>query len=119
MITHLLHTLTGNGRPMTECPVSTSDGVKAADGAWCSDEVWDSLEGKFCFVRCPEIMVEIIFQSNTKLEIRDKKALYFEAGAQEVWLCSQEGNMSFFSAPEQSLPVSELVPEFPAIVPER
>lgn len=119
MISYLLHTLTENGRPVSECPVSTSEGVKAADVAWCSDEVWNSLEGRSCFTRCPEILVEIISPSNTKAEIRDKTALYFEAGAKEVWLCSMEGKMSFFSGPGESLAASTLVPDFPSGLPER
>ena len=118
MICHLLYNLGENGRPLTECPVSTSDGVKAADVAWSSDEIWNSLEGKSCFTRCPEILVEVISPSNTKAEIRDKTALYFEAGAKEVWLCSKEGKMSFFSGPAERLRASELIPDFPANLPE-
>jgi len=118
VISHLLYTLGENGRTVSECPVSTSDGVKAADVAWCSEEVWNSLEGKSCFIRCPEILVEVISPSNTKAEIRDKTALYFEAGAKEVWLCLKDGKMSFFSGPGERLGASELVPDFPANLPE-
>src|ERR1043165_6446926 len=35
-ITHLLLTLLPHGRTLTKCPISTADGVKAADVAWGS-----------------------------------------------------------------------------------
>ena len=35
-IGHLLRQLMPNGRTITECPLSTADGVKAADVAWAS-----------------------------------------------------------------------------------
>ena len=45
----------------------------------------------------------------------DKMKLYFAAGASEVWLCGEEGEMEFFtSAIPQSVPSSVLCPEFPA-----
>src|SRR5260221_14021456 len=37
-IGHLLRTFLRRGRVLTECPVSTADGVKAADVAWASPE---------------------------------------------------------------------------------
>jgi hypothetical protein len=37
-IGHLLRTLMPSGRVLTECPISTADGVKAADVAWASPE---------------------------------------------------------------------------------
>src|SRR5436189_3149968 len=35
-VTYLLRSLLPNGRVLTECPISTADGVKAADVAWAS-----------------------------------------------------------------------------------
>jgi hypothetical protein len=42
----------------------------------------------------------------------EKRALYFESGAKEVWLCDENGAMSFFN-PEKQVAQSELVPNFP------
>jgi hypothetical protein len=42
----------------------------------------------------------------------EKRQLYFEAGAKEVWMCDENGLLSFFNA-EQQLTRSVLVPEFP------
>lgn len=61
----------------------------------------------------PEISVEILSSSNTDDEMRDKREIYFEAGSQEVWICSAEGNMSCYN-PQGQLEQSILVPKFPA-----
>jgi Uma2 family endonuclease len=102
------------GPVVTECPISTADGVKAADVAWASTERVRELGGNFCFPRAPEICVEILSPGNTEAEIRDKTALYFDAGAVEVWHCTNNGKMIFFRAgPGQKLNNSQMCPDFP------
>jgi hypothetical protein len=44
--------------------------------------------------------------------MRQKKDLYLEARAEEVWFCSEQGIMSFFNQQGQ-LSQSILVPDFP------
>jgi Uma2 family endonuclease len=113
-ITSLLDRHMTKGRVLTECPISTADGVRAADVAWASPEVMAELGDRVCFPRAPEICVEVISPGNTDAEIREKKALYFDAGAKEVWTCSESGEMSFFSANnKQPLSASQICPEFP------
>jgi Uma2 family endonuclease len=102
-----------NGEILTECPISTADGVKAADVAWASAECWMALANRTCFVRSPEICVDVISPSNTEEEIREKMALYFDSGAQEVWICDSYGRVSFFSFGPQELPSSAICPLFP------
>jgi Uma2 family endonuclease len=51
-------------------------------------------------------------ESNTQKEMAEKRELYFEVGAKEVWLCSENGEMRFFNA-EHELIHSECVPDFP------
>src|SRR5712692_6562639 len=82
-IGRLLWTLLPAGRVLTECPISTGDGVKAADVAWASPERMRDLGEQVCFPRAPEICVEVLSPSNT--EIQEKMALYFDPGAREVW----------------------------------
>ena len=103
------------GKVISECPISTRKGVKAADVAWCSPEIWHESEGKSCLLRAPEICVEILSPSNTRGEIEEKKQLYFDAGSLEFWLCSEDGTMSF-SSRDAALPRSILCPEFPSKV---
>jgi Uma2 family endonuclease len=113
-IGHRLRNLLSEGRVLTECPISTADGVKVADVAWASPERMREVGQRVCFPRAPEICVEVLSPSNTQAEMKEKKALYFDAGAQEVWFCARNGAMSFFSpgAPRPSR-VSELCPQFP------
>lgn len=51
-----------------------------------------------CFsTRASEICVEILSPSNTQPGIDEKRALYFDAGATEAWICNLDGSLSFFS----------------------
>ena len=108
------------GTVLTECPISTADGVKAADVAWASNECMDELGEQVCFSRAPEICVEIISPSNTEAEIQEKMVLYFDAGAKEVWLCKNSGAMAFFGAKTaQPLRTSRVCSAFPKQVKRR
>jgi Uma2 family endonuclease len=113
-VAYLLRTLMRQGRVLTECPISTADGVKAADVAWASPECIRALGNRVCFPESPEICVEVLSPSNTDAEIQEKMKLYFNAGAKEVWVCSGAGAMSFFrAASTKPLSSSQLCPEFP------
>ncbi len=111
----LLDQLMAEGRVVTECPVSTADGVKAADVAWASPSCLRELGVEVCFPRAPEICVEILSPGNTEAEMRDKTALYFDAGAKEVWHCTDQGKMIFYQLGRwKSVSSSQLCPKFPA-----
>jgi Uma2 family endonuclease len=113
-IGHLLRQLMPNGRTLTECPISTADGVKAADVAWASPECMRELGDRVCFPRAPEICIEVLSPSNTEAEMQEKLALYFDAGAREVWLCSASGAMSFLGQDaSRHLSGSKICPQFP------
>lgn len=110
----LLRSLLG-GKALPECPVSTIDGVRAADVGWFSESRFAQVKGQIAFETAPEICVEVISSGNTAWEMKSKKQLYFEAGAEEVWLCAEDGGMSFYqrSNPEAVLERSGLCPAFP------
>lgn len=101
------------GRSIVECPISTSAGVRAADFAWISKERSARSRGSSCFREAPEICVEVLSPSNSKAEIEEKTRLYFEAGANEVWICDGEGRIRFFKGPEIEIERSRICPEFP------
>lgn len=111
-IATLLKKMLPLGTTITECPVSTADGIKGVDVAWASSESWSEVGNRTCFIRAPEICVEVASPSNTDEELREKMALYFDAGAKEVWLCTAFGEMTFHR-PVGALPRSELCPDFP------
>ena len=113
-IAYLLRTLLSRGRVLTECPISTADGVRAADVAWASREGIRELGNRACFERSPEICVEVLSPGNTDAEIQEKIALYFDAGAKEVWTRSQSGIMKFMARDARRiLKSSQLCPGFP------
>jgi Uma2 family endonuclease len=113
-IAYLLQDLLPQGDVFTECPISTADGVKAADVAWASPQRVRELGNRVCFPRAPEICVEVRSPSNTEAEIAEKMALYFAAGAKEVWVCGPSGTISFFSEGDsQPMKESEICPQFP------
>ena len=99
-IAFLLKTLMKNGRSVTECPVSTRDGVRAADVAWISKKRLAAIGENICLTRAPEICVEVLSPDNTRREMQEKKALYFAAEAREVWFCDRQGRMKFFADAE-------------------
>jgi Uma2 family endonuclease len=116
-IAHVLRIRTSQGRVLTECPVSTADGVKAADVAWASAETMRELGERVLFPRAPEICVEVKSPRNSEAELREKAALYFDAGALEVWVCSESGVMTFWRAGETTpIPASMTFPDFPSQV---
>jgi Uma2 family endonuclease len=97
-IAALLDRHLARGRVLTECPISTADGVRAADVAWASPATMNALGSRVCFPRAPEICLEVVSPGNTDVEIQEKMALYFDAGAKEVWTCAESGAMTFFRA---------------------
>jgi Uma2 family endonuclease len=113
-IAHLLRTLLPQGRVATECPLSTADGVKAADVTWISRARLAAIGENVCLTKAPEICVEVLSPSNTRVEMAEKKALYFAAGAREVWFCDNEGRMTFFvGATSRGQKSSKFCPDFP------
>jgi Uma2 family endonuclease len=119
-ITRLLGNLIPEGHVLTECPISTADGVKAADVAWASPQCLKELGEKVCFPSAPEICVEVLSPGNTEAETREKTRLYFDAGATEVWICALDDRMRFLGPTDSSpLQRSRLCPQFPPQVRSR
>jgi Uma2 family endonuclease len=113
-IGRLLEDLMLKGRVITECPISTADGVKAADVAWASAECIRNLGNRACFPEAPEICVEVLSPSNSQPEIEEKMALYFDAGATEVWVCTGSGAMRFYeNGKSRPMKNSRICPGFP------
>ena len=104
-----------DGFPLPEAPISTMDGVRAADVAWYSNERFSEVKGQIAFERAPEICVEVISPRNTKAEMLKKKRLYFDAGSDEVWFCELDGTMRFFlsAAADEEADRSSICADFP------
>jgi Uma2 family endonuclease len=100
------------GRSIAECPIQTSEGVKAADVVWVSHERRASRPNDPMYLVAPEICVEVESPSNAAGEWEERKRLFFERGAQEFWVGNLEGEMRFFDAAGPNAR-SGLCPDFP------
>jgi len=100
------------GRAPTECSIETSKGVKVADVAWVSPDFLAEHGGATPFPVAPEVCVEIVSPSNSQEEMRQKVDLYLAKGAKEVWICSEDGSVSFRSY-EGEIPGSKVIPGMP------
>ncbi|MGK0187629.1 MAG: Uma2 family endonuclease [Verrucomicrobiales bacterium] len=114
-IAFFLKQANSSGKAVTECPISTSEGVKGADVVWISSERLARSKKNNVLTIAPEICVEVVSPSNSRREIEDKKRLYFEAGADEVWICDLKGNLFFFLEERaEAVEASNICPASPA-----
>ena len=96
-IEHLLRKLKQGGLALPECAVATRKGSKVADVAWVSYERFARIRHETEAPIAPEICVEILSASNTAEEMSEKAQLFFEKEAEEFWLCTEAGEMSFYN----------------------
>ena len=101
-----------NGIVLPECAISTTKGTKVADIAWCSEQRFKLIEHEAECSIAPELCIEVVSSSNTKIEMEEKRQLYLSAGAIEFWVCNEEGAVRFFDI-NGELKNSNLVPSFP------
>ncbi len=111
-VEHFLRQLTQTGKVAPECAIETRLGTKVVDVVWMSLERYHQIKHEIAASIAPEICVEVLSPSNTDEEMEEKRTLYFEQGAQEVWLCDEEGRFRFYDS-TQELKRSGLLPAFP------
>ena len=107
-----LGNLRPDGKVSVEFAIATPKGTKVADVAWVSQERWQKLRGKTEADVAPEVCVEVLSMSNSNYEIKEKRKLYCDQGALEVWVCDEYGNLTFYNA-RRKLRRSALFPDFP------
>ncbi len=107
-----------SGEALPECPISTREGVRGADAVWISGARLTEACREEVLVIAPEICVEVLSPSNSRDEVEEKRDLYFEAGAEEVWICDLVGRMHFFLKAEPTIEASQSArcPDFPPAV---
>ena len=104
------HVSGGKSRP--EFPIATSGGTKVPDVVWVTtDRRQQMRETGDPPTLAPEICAEVMSESNDWAEMHEKRALYREAGAEEVWIVTEEGEVRFFK--EEEMEESELASDFP------
>ena len=111
-VQELLFECKPEGRPPAEFAISTPEGVKTPDVAWVSSERVEKMrQTGDPSTLAPEICIEVLSPTNTKAEMKEKRSLYFEAGAEEVWIVEENGTVRFYA--DEELDASRLAPDFP------
>jgi len=115
-IIKLLSKLLPDGQAVAEIAINTADGIKVPDVAWISPAYSKELEDQDppALSRAPEICIEVLSPSNSAAEMAEKCALYFDAGAAEVWLCGLDGKLEFYTPASSAS--STLCPQFPHVI---
>jgi Uma2 family endonuclease len=86
------------GDTLTECAIATDIGVRVPDVVWASTAFLAKHGDSTPFPEAPEICVEIRSPSNAPEEMELKKRAYLAAGAVEVWVVTEDGDLSIFDA---------------------
>jgi len=105
-----------DGTIIAECSVKTAKGVRVADVAWASPAFRHEQGKATPYNKAPEICVEIVSPSNSAKEMEEKRELYFAEGAQEFWLCDEQGVLSFYDCTGR-IPASGMFPSLTHIDP--
>jgi Uma2 family endonuclease len=85
-----------DGGAVTECAVATSIGIRVPDVVWASTAFLERHLDVSPVPEAPEICVEIRSPSNADEELQMKVRAYLAAGAKEVWIVSEDGDVTFF-----------------------
>jgi Uma2 family endonuclease len=112
-----LDELVTNGEVFGECSIDTPEGVKVPDVAWASAAYLERNGQVDPYPEAPELCVEVVSRSNSKRQMDLKSRLYFERGAKEFWLCTEKGDVRFFT-PDGEIEHSILFPAFPKSLPQ-
>jgi len=97
-IAQLLEEQLPEGVSSVETAIRTAKGTKVADAVLCTAERWSEIKDAYDVPVAPEICVEVRSPTNTDQEIKEKRLLYLDAGAEEVWICDEEGQITFYDA---------------------
>lgn len=79
-----------------ECSIQTSEGVRVADVAWCSNDFIKQYGYETPYSHAPEICIEVVSPSNSKIEMTNKVQWYLQAGAKEVWVVWESGGIDYY-----------------------
>lgn len=87
-----------DGAVLTEVPVLTALGVRVPDVAWASAAFIARHGDTTPLPQAPEICVEIKSPSNPMREMVAKADAFLAAGAREVWIVSEDGDVDVLGA---------------------
>ena len=85
------------GTRAVEFAIETAKGVKVPDVVWISaEQLAEMPDDAEASPVMPEVVVEVLSEGNTDADIAEKRQLYLDEGAQEVWTCAEDGTMTFY-----------------------
>lgn len=87
-----------SGEIITEPAVQTAIGVRVPDVGWGSAQFIKTQGNTTPLSIAPELCVEVLSDSNSDAEMSAKRAAYFAAGAQEVWLVKDDESIVVYTA---------------------
>jgi Uma2 family endonuclease len=79
------------GTTLPECPVETEIGMRVPDVVWASPEFMTQHRAEKQFRAAPDLCIEVLSPTNTRIEMTEKTAAYLAAGAKEVWIVDEDG----------------------------
>ena len=91
------------GEVFTELAVQTTKGIRVPDVAWGSKEYVQKHINDVYALSAPELCVEIISPSNMREEMQDKVELFLQAGAKEVWLVTEDRQVTYHNSTGQQV----------------
>lgn len=105
------------GSVFVGCSVLTTSGIRSPDVAWASPEFMREFGEMTPYTQAPEICVEMVGAATTPAETAERLSSYFLAGANEVWLVSEDGSVRYVGAsgdqPGSRFPVTLALPASP------
>jgi Uma2 family endonuclease len=111
-IEDLLEEHAPDGFTPPEFAIATPEGVKAPDVVWMSPNRRREMEQTGDpTTLAPEICVEVMSETNDWDEMMEKRRLYRDAGAEEVWIVTEEGAVRFFA--DEEMEASTIASDFP------
>ena len=113
VIQYLTKRLT-SGEIITEPAIQTAIGVRVPDVGWGSADFIKSQANDSPLQLAPELCVEVLSDSNSDAEMAAKRAAYFAAGAQEVWLVADDSTIVVYTK-DGLQPSSVIVAEVPKL----
>jgi len=109
----LLSEYAEGGRARPEFPIVTSKGTKVIDVVWITSDRREKMEETGDPpTLAPEVCIEVLSESNDWDEMTEKRTLYRDAGAEEVWIVTEGRQVRVFA--DEELNSSTLIPDFPA-----
>jgi Uma2 family endonuclease len=79
------------GTTLPEFPVETEIGMRVPDVVWVSPELMERHRNETEFRVAPDLCIEVLSPTNTRIEMAEKTAAYLAAGAKEVWVVDEDG----------------------------